>query len=129
MSESKRDQDRDRATEAFRRWARAGCPGADEIRGNTKDAADMKACASVFVTLWAMQRGRKNFAAEDIARAVREIYMVEPSRPIRPGDVTLRVRRLAVERYVSERMVYYWLAMARRMWILARVDAGLESFQ
>ena len=96
MSENKRD--RARATEAFRRWARAGCPGAYEIRGNTKDAADMRACASVFVTLWAMQRGRKNFAAEDIARAVREVYMIDPCRPMRPGDVTMRVRRLAVER-------------------------------
>lgn len=127
MSESKRD--RARATDAFRRWARAGCPAADEIRGSTKGAADLKACASVFVTLWAMQRGRKNFAAEDIARAVREVYMVDPCRPMRPGDVTLRVRRLAVERYVSERMVYFWLAKARRMWIRARGDVGLESFQ
>ena len=126
MSESKRD--RDRAMGAFRRWARAGCPGPDQIRRNTKGAADLLACASVFAMLTS-DRGRKNFAAEDIARAVREVYMIDPCRQMRPGDVTLRVRRLAVERYVSERMVYFWLARARKMWIRARVDAGLESFQ
>ena len=70
MSESKRD--RDRATEAFRRWARAGCPGPDQIRDG-KGAEDLRACVAVFAALEEKraERYRKNFPAFEIMEAVR----------------------------------------------------------
>jgi len=114
MPGSKRD--RDRATNAFRRWARAGCPAAEEIR-TVKGAEDLMACAAVFVMLEKEKlRGRENNAAAEIAKAVREVYMEEPHRPLRKLEVTFRVRRVAAECWVSERQVYTWLARARSMW-------------
>lgn len=122
MSERKRA--RDRATEAFRRWARAGCPRFEKIRDG-RGAEDLRACAAVFDEL---ERGRRraNFPAEEIERAVRGVYMEEPRRPMRRTEVTMRVRRLACELYVSERMVYFWLARARALWSRYR-DAGEDG--
>ena len=113
MRGSKRD--RDRATEAFRRWARLGCPGMDEIR-NGRGAEDLRACAAVFAELRS-GRGRANRAGREIMTATRTVYMAFPDR--RPGrsDITLRVRRAASEMYADERTVYRWLGTARRMWM------------
>ena len=114
MSESKRM--RDKASNAFRQWARAGCPMGANIR---KDAweADFSACASVFLTLAKDEiRGRENTAAAEIRKAVMGVYMEEPRRPLRKNEVSNRVRRLAQESYVSERQVYAWLARARSLW-------------
>lgn len=117
MSEDKRA--RDTATAAFRRWAKLGQPDAERIRERGyKGAADLVACCAVFVLLKSreLKRYRSNTAAGEILRAVREVYMEEPMRPLRRQEVTLRVRRLANERYVSERRVYEWLRIARNMW-------------
>lgn len=115
---SGKKQMRDRATEAFRRWARAGKPGFDAIREDGSDTErDFRACASVFAMLsrdeiWE----RKNSPSAEIRRAIEQIYMVEPFRALRKQEVSLRVRRLATDRYVSERQVYAWLAKARSLW-------------
>lgn len=113
-------RDRVRATEAFRRWARAGCPEPEQIRTDRvghEAAEDFRACAAVFAVLdKESRRGRANNPAEEIVRAVRCVYMEEPFRRLRRQEVSLRVRALALERYVSEREVYYWLAKARAMW-------------
>lgn len=116
MSEGKRE--RDSATIAFRRWARAGCPEGEEIRRDGSDMErDFRACAAVFVMLEREAvRGRENTAAAEIRRAVEEVYMAEPRRPMRKNEVVMRVRRLAAERYVSERAVYKWLRRARMLW-------------
>lgn len=117
MSEDKRA--RDQATAAFRRWAQLGCPDAEEIKTRGYGAAaDLRSCCAVFVVLQSRERKRirSNTAAGEILRAVREVYMEEPTRPLRRQEVTLRVRRLAVERYVSERQVYTWLWQARKLW-------------
>lgn len=111
-------RDRNRATEAFRRWARAGCPGHHQIRQDGSDTErDFRACASVFMMLEREKAwGRENSAASEIRRAVTEVYMVDPERRMRRQEVTMRVRRFAVENFVSERQVYIWLAKAREMW-------------
>ena len=116
MSESKRM--RDKATDAFRRWARAGRPVGRAIRADGSDTeADFRACAAVFALLEKQQiRGRENSAAGEIRRAVEEVYMREPERSLRKLEVTLRVRRIAVEGWISERQVYAWLAKARSLW-------------
>lgn len=109
MSESKRA--RDRASMAFRRWARAGCPAGNEIREDGSDTEkDFRACAAVFDVL-----SRQRETAE-ILTAIKGVYMEEPWRKLHKSEVTLRVRRIAVERYVPERRVYRWLARGRRLW-------------
>ena len=112
MSGAKRD--RDRATEAFRRWARAGCPGADEIK-NRRGAEDLRACVAVFAELES-GRGRKNMPREEIADAVRLVYLAEPDKPLHRNEITLRARRAAYVLSADERTVYRWLAAARKMW-------------
>lgn len=131
MSEAKRD--RDRATEAFRRWARAGCPGADEIKNGRgseicqrqtpevrakreSSAEDLRACAAVFAELES-GRGRKNMPREEIADAVRWVYMADPNKPLHRNEITLRARRAAFVLAADERTVYRWLAAARKMWV------------
>ena len=113
MSGSKRD--RDRATEAFRRWARAGCPCIDEIRDG-RGADDIRACAAVAAEL-GNDRGRANRAGREIMAAVRTVYMALPDRRLGRSDITLRVRRAAFELCADERTVYRWLGIARRMWM------------
>lgn len=111
-------RDRRHITEAFRKWARLGCPGPEGIRGR-RDAGDLMACAAVFAML--MERAaddgrRKNRPDAMIAEAIRAVYMTQPERPVRRSDITLRVRRFAVEQYTGERTVYAWLATGRAMW-------------
>lgn len=115
---SQKTRDRRYITEAFRRWARLGCPGPEGIRGR-RDAGDLLACAAVFVMLEeraADDGRRKNRTETMIAEAIRAVYMVQPDRPLRRSDITLRVRRFAVERYAGERTVYAWLASGRALW-------------
>ncbi len=111
LSESKRM--RDKASNAFRQWARAGCPMGANIKKGVLEA-DFTACASVFLALAKDEiRGRENTAAREIRKAVMAVYMDEPYRPLRKLEVSNRVRRVALESYVSERQVYAWLAKAR----------------
>lgn len=118
--------DRKRASDAFRRWAQAGCPPPFRTGTARRDPGkpdenetdrDFRACASVFTALGKeASEGRTNSAAKEILLAVREILMSEPNRPVRRSEMTLRVRQHARERYVSERLVYLWLARARALW-------------
>lgn len=113
MSKNKRD--RDRATEAFRRWARAGCPELDKIRDG-RGAEDLRACVAVFDVLGHSQQRRTNFPAFEIERAVRDVYMEDPGRKLRKLELSMRVRRVAFCLCADERTVYRWLSTARRMW-------------
>ena len=114
LSGNKRNKDR--ATAAFRLWARAGCPGMEEIRRSGGGAAeDMLTCAAVFDVLES-NAGRANRPGPEIAEAVRAVYMRDPGRPLKRSEVSMRARRFAISHYVSERTVYYWLRIARTMW-------------
>ena len=120
MRGSKRD--RGRATEAFRRWALLGMPDAEVIRRTKyKRAADLLACASVFAML-RDQHGRTNAAGEEIIRAVVAIYMQEPWRPLRRGEVSARVTRFAMEYPAGRSTVFRWLDKARKLWAEFRRD-------
>ena len=116
MSGNKRNKDR--ATAAFRLWARAGCPGSDEIK-DISGAEDLRACVVVFAELASPSR-RKNDAGEEIVRAVEMVYMAEPKKALRRADLTMRVRRAAFLLHADERTVYRWLSIARRMWAEVR---------
>lgn len=118
-------RDRDRATEAFRRWARAGCPGMEDIK-DVKGADDLRACVAVFAELERRRadRYRTNFPAIEIMEAVRAVYMAQPRKKLRRGEITLRVRRFGYEQFADERTVYIWLHRARKMWVMFRDNSG-----
>lgn len=112
---SGKTRDRERVTEAFRRWARAGCPEPGEIKKVSEEvAADFRACAAVFSAL--DKDMRSNGIGPLAVRAVRQVYMEQPFRALRKCEISLRVRAVAREEYVSERQVYSWLAKARALW-------------
>lgn len=113
----KRKERIDRPTEAFRRWARAGCPSAEEIQSRGGPwARDMLACVAVFDVLGNNPHRRANGTDADVMRAVRGVYMIDAGRPLRRREITGRVRSVAAQCFVSERTVFAWLAKARRMW-------------
>ena len=126
-------RNRVRATEAFRRWARAGCPGADKIEaqgGKAQARIDLMACAVVFAMLADGTHGRKNEPeGAEIMAAVRAVYLADPDRDLHKSEITRRVVRFTFEHHVSERTVYYWLGKARAMWWKVRQAGPGESLQ
>ena len=102
----KKDLYRDYATEAFRTYARLGCPLG---RIDTGDAA-------LDADVAAVQRTLKHFEAdgrEGVVDAVRAVYFAAPGAEIGKGDISTRVERFAAEYYASVRTVYRWLYRAR----------------
>lgn len=102
----KKDVFRDYATEAFRAYARLGCPLG---RIDTGDAA-------LDADIAAVQRTLRRFASdgrEGIVDAVKAVYFVVPDAEIAKGDISARVELFAVEHYASVRTVYRWLYRAR----------------
>lgn len=102
----KKDLIRDYATEAFRTYARLGCP-VEQV--HTGDAALDADVAAVQATL-------RRFIAdgrEDVVEAVRAVYFAAPDTEIAKGDISARVELFAAEYYASVRTVYRWLYRAR----------------
>ena len=110
-----KDSIRDYATAAFREYARLGCPAPEAI-SRERDAAlaaDLRAVAECLRLL----------CVEDkpyIADAVRAVYFASPGAPLKKGDVGARVAAFARACPASERSVYGWLKLARRMFARAR---------
>lgn len=115
-------------TEAFRLYARLGAPtyeSAEEkilakdergIEYETPTLLDFGAVEMAFDLL--RQRGKGY-----ITKAVKEIYFVQPTKPLRRGDITNRVRRFAITNGADERTVYRWLKEAR---VLCAAIRGLR---
>lgn len=102
----KKDLYRDYATEAFRTYARLGCPTG---KIDTEDAPLAADVAAVQRTLRYFERDGR----EGIAAAVRAVYFAAPGVEIGKGDISARVERFADEYYASVRTVYRWLYRAR----------------
>lgn len=113
----KKDLIRDYATEAFRLYARMGCPAEREIGGEGATAADLKAVCEVLHIL-ALQ------GKEEVIAAVRAVYFVAPRQEIERGNISARVEAFGAEYPVSTRMVYRWLRVARDLFGRVR---GLRS--
>lgn len=137
----KKDDVRDYATAAFRFWASQGCPsyeeaverirrraysracGADpakivayaetEIEKAAAGLCDIMACSQVFETLESTER-------ELVCAAVRAVYMADPRRLPKRGELSRRVLAFAFETPLSERQVYVYLKQARDLFALAR---------
>lgn len=111
----RKDNVRDYATAAFREYARLGCPSSETI-SQERDAAlaaDLRAVAECLRLL----------AIEDkeyVADAVRAVYFATPGAPLKKGDVGARVAAFAREYPASERSVYGWLKLARKLFACAR---------
>lgn len=130
----KKDFTRDYATSAFRMWARHGCPTYDEAVDKIKSRAmsqagdvdrlkkiafaesevekrtallcDVLACERTFISLEG--HGKKH-----VCDAVRAVYMVDPWREARRGELTSRVIRYSMRAHISESQVYRYLREAR----------------
>jgi hypothetical protein len=102
----KKDLIRDYATEAFRLYARMGCPAEREIGGEGATAADLKAVCEVLHIL-ALQ------GKEEVIAAVRAVYFVAPRQEIERGSISARVEAFAVGLPAAPSSVYRWLRTAR----------------
>ena len=104
----KKDLIRDYATEAFRLYARMGCPSPKEIGGEGATAADLRAVSEVLRIL--SLRGR-----EEVIAAVRAGSVGAPRQEIERGSISARVSAFAVGYPASIRSVYTWLGIAREL--------------
>lgn len=137
----RKDNIRDYATEAFRFWARHGCPSYEEAVERIKRRAinrafgidpekaliyaeaevekasaglcDIMACSQVFTTLDDTGRGL-------VCEAVRAVYMTEPWKIPKRGELSARVLAFALEIPLSERQVYQYLKQARELFAAVR---------
>ena len=130
----KREPTRDYVTEIFRSWAAAGMPTYEEARERiyadelakrshmdaetaviqAESAADKKATYLLDIlaaqkTMELLERGGKTA----IIQAVKAVYFVCPSQPLRRGDVVERVWRFSALYPADTRTVYRWLKEAR----------------
>ena len=107
---------RDYATDAFRLWAALKKTTYEEfVRGIENENEAGESVATLYDILaceitWERLKNRN----ELICKAVEEVYMCEPKRPIRSHEIGARVRRFAFEQSVCERQVWNWLAEARK---------------
>lgn len=131
-----KDPTRDYTTAAFRLYSSLGCPTYDKLRDdiyerelkrrellNPEIAIKQAEIAvaehepmlldilSVQRTLELLSRGEK----PHIIAAVKAAYFPEPTRPLRRGDISDRVRRFSLSVPTDERTVYRWLKEARIM--------------
>lgn len=129
----KKDYTRDYITEAYRLYAAMGQPRHDDIKrdiynnalmdNNTNPSAAVahaeKAVElatpmlldllAVERTISLLERGDKSY----IIKAIKAVYFVSPSSPLRKGDISNRVHRLSIDMPASERSIYQWLREAR----------------
>lgn len=146
----KKDHVRDYTAAAFRFWAYHGCPTYEDAVGQIRRRALRKACDhdSINALAYAEAEVEKAYAGlcdisacsqtfktltetghELICEAVRAVYMVEPWRTPKRGEISCRVVAFAYEAPLSERQVYTYLRHARDLFALARglrVDDGHE---
>lgn len=140
----KKDWTRDYATEIFRSWAAAGKPTYEYERDRIRAAAltkhSMASAETALVqaekaveaaaphlmdvlaaerTVALLKKGKKDY----IVKALEAVYFVQPSEPLRRGEITERVRRFAVRYHADERVVFRWLKEAR---LLCAASRGLK---
>ncbi len=109
----KKDLIRDYATDAFRLYARMGCPSLKEIGGEGATAADLRAVCEVLRIL--SLQGK-----EDVIAAVRAVYFVAPRQEIERGSISARVEVFSTEYHTSVPSVYRWLRVARSLFAKVR---------
>ena len=106
-------QQRREATEAFRQYAARGeNPNRDELLATDAWFSD----TAVSQTLSVLSAEGKN----NVIDAVREVYFVDPTEPLKRSDIEKRVTHYCSTRFISRSAVYNWLATARTIfWAIA----------
>lgn len=118
--------DADRATAAFCRYARYGFDKRDLrdfemmdcIRGTARNIAEAREMLAVYDTLRFLKYMKKG---EEL-QVVRAVYFSRRGKRLRRNDISLRVRRFAVENYYDERTVYRRLSEVKRLFLAALED-------
>lgn len=113
-------QNRSHAAAAFRKYARYGFDRRhlrpldmyECIKGSTPSAESAGEMLAVYDTL----RLLRFYGKEETVRAVRAVYFTYPGCRLKKNDLSLRVRRFAMENYCDERTVYRRLSEALRLW-------------
>jgi len=112
----KKDFIRDYATEAFRIYALHHEPTYEEIETTIEDpglAADLKAVCNVITNLTEKDK-------TVVYQTIKNVYFVEPNRPLKKGDISQRVLRLSIEMPAAENSIYRWLCEARNLFATMR---------
>lgn len=132
----RKDATRDYITAAFRLYSSLGCPTYEKLRQDIYDRELKKRemlnpevavkqaekavseqepmlldILAVSNTLELLAQGEK----QHIVAAVKSVYLVDPNRPLRRGDISARVRQFALACPASEKQVYKWLKDARKL--------------
>ena len=113
-------RDRTSAAAAFRKYARYGFDRRrlsafdmyECIKGSVASVQQAKEMLAVYDTL----RLFAAYGREETVRAVRAVYFTYPGCRLKKNDLSLRVRRFAVENYCDERTVYRRLAEALKLY-------------
>lgn len=137
----KKEHTRDYVTEAFRLYAAMGQPTYERAKadiynaelakhsGNNPSVAIAQAEAAVNNnapmlldilaaerTMDLLERGDKEYIVE----AVKAVYFVRPTAPLRRGDISKRVRYHSLNYPADERTIYRWLKEARLLYAAIR---------
>lgn len=108
--------ERKEITEAFRRYA----ANVETAPRNSKADPHVVPC-EVFVsqTLSVLRANGKPWIIE----AVKAVYFVRSTEPLRKNEIDSRVTKYSITRYVSRSTVYSWLSYARKIyWAIAHHD-------
>lgn len=106
---------------AFRKYARYGFDRREAdifemfkiVAGATSNNVEALKMMAVYETLRALLALGMN----ETVTMVREVYFKFPERPLKRNEVTMRVRRAAVELYMDERTVYRHLNTAKSLFL------------
>lgn len=117
------------AARAFRRYAMYGFhkrrmkvfEAYASIRGIMPDDTKALDMLTVFDTLRLLSASGQG----ECVRAVRDIYFANRGRPMKKNELTLRVRRHAIDNYCDERTVWRRLLRARELYTALRSNAEL----
>lgn len=113
-------KDRIYASAAFRKYARYGFDRRrlsafdmyECIKGSVASVERANEMLAVYDTL----RLLAAYGKEETVRAVRAVYFTYPGCRLKKNDLSLRVRRFAIENYCDERTVYRRLSEALRLY-------------
>ena len=117
------------AARAFRRYAMYGFhkrrmkvfEAYASIRGIMPDETRALDMLTVFDTLRLLSASGQS----ECVRAVRDIYFANRGRAMKKNELTLRVRRHAIENYCDERTVWRRLLRARELYTVLRAKTEL----
>jgi hypothetical protein len=136
-----KDHLRDYATEAFRFYARMGCPTHDELRQQLYDAAlaankreitrsgniskpteyavinaerSVEERKGELLDILAVERVML-IADRSTRQAIKIVYFADADKPLQKGDISMRIHKAELQIPASERQIYYWLSKARKM--------------